>query len=379
MSRFYEAIRQRETAIERELFDKVDFPLSDLSEDGQNPAAPVETSGESPVPPPQPETVKPVPAVANIADKPAVRAVPTVVPVAAPHTTPAVAPSVTATPALEVVPTVVPVAAPAPSPTPMAVPSPARSFPEYRSVSLRVPKGLPLFPFNSETSPAGEEYRMLRTNVLHHPGNPKCIAVSSAAPGDGKTITAINLAGILAMKAESRYLLIDTDMRHRSLAAALGIPESPGLSNVLAGTCSLEDAIVGIADLPGLYVLPAGDASENPAELLDSGLWVSTIAKLREQFTGIVCDTTPMAVVADFKLVQKVADGVVLVVRPGHTNRSAFQRALQIEPQSMLIGVVVNAREDWFLYPNQDGYAYKSGYTHHSTKSKSGSSRRSRS
>lgn len=232
----------------------------------------------------------------------------------------------------------------------------------YRVLRTNIAKGVPLFPFGQDSSEAAEEYRMLRTTILQHPNKPKCIAVSSASPNDGKTITAINLAGILAKTNDTRLLLIDTDMRRPSVALALGIPTSPGLADVLAGTCSLQDAIVEIEDFPGFYVLPSGEAQNNPAELLASDRWTRSIAKLREQFTAIVCDTTPVAAVADFNLVKQAADGLILVVRPDNTNRAALRSALAIEPRAMLLGVVVNASEDWFLCPKKGGYGGYAGY-----------------
>lgn len=232
----------------------------------------------------------------------------------------------------------------------------------YRVVRADIPNGLPLFPFGQDTSDAAEEYRMLRTTILQHPNKPKCIAVSSASPNDGKTITAINLAGILAKASDTRMILIDTDMRRPSVANALGIPASPGLADVLAGTCSLQDAIVEIEDFPGLYVLPSGDAQKNPAELLASERWTRSMTKLREQFTAIVCDTTPVAAVADFNLVKQAADGLILVVRPDNTNRAALNGALAIEPRSNFLGVVVNASEDWFLWQKKGNYGGYAGY-----------------
>ncbi len=232
----------------------------------------------------------------------------------------------------------------------------------YRVVRTNIGAGMPLFPFGQDSSEAAEEYRILRTTIRQHPNKPKCIAVSSASPNDGKTITAINLAGILAKANETRVLLIDTDMRRPSVALALGIPASPGLADVLAGYCSLQDAIVEIEGFPGLHVLPSGDAQNNPAELLASDRWTRSIVKLREQFTTIVCDTTPIAAVADFNLVKQASDGLILVVRPDNTNRTALRSALAIEPKSMLLGVIVNASEDWFLWQKKSSYGRYAGY-----------------
>ena len=229
---------------------------------------------------------------------------------------------------------------------------------EYRAVPLRVQAHVPIIAFDGSVGQAAEQYRILRTNILQHPKQPAMIAISSADPGDGKTVTAINTAAILAMKSDYRVLLIDADLRRCSVAPALGIDSSPGLVGVLGGKCSLEDAIVRIEQLPNLHVLPSGPLCANPVELLDSAYCNSLIQRVRHRFDFIVVDTTPTAAVADFKLVLQFCDGVLLVVRPDHTNRDSFLRALQIEPQEKFLGTVLNGSEEWFLWKGQGNYMH---------------------
>ena len=224
----------------------------------------------------------------------------------------------------------------------------------YRVVPLCVPARVPIIAFDGSVDRAAEQYRILRTNILQHPKQPTMIAISSADPGDGKTITAINTAAILAMKSDNRVLLIDADLRQCSVAPAMGIEASPGLVGVLSGECRLEEAIVRIEQLPNLHVLPSGPLCANPVELLDSAFCNSTIQRLRDRFDIIVVDTTPTAAVADFKLVLQLCDGVLLVIRPDHTKRDSFLRALQIEPQEKLLGTVLNGSEEWFLWKGQE-------------------------
>lgn len=229
---------------------------------------------------------------------------------------------------------------------------------QYRVVPLHVQAHVPIIAFDGSFGRAAEQYRILRTNILQHPKQPAMIAISSANPGDGKTITAINTAAILATKSDYRVLLIDADLRQCSVAPALGIDSGPGLVGVLSGECTLEDAIVRIEQLPNLHVLPSGRLCANPVELLDSAYCNSLIQRIRERFDFIVVDTTPTAAVADFKLVLQFCDGVLLVARPDHTNRDAFARALQIEPQEKLLGTVLNSSEEWFLWKGQDRYLH---------------------
>ena len=227
----------------------------------------------------------------------------------------------------------------------------------YRTVSLHLPTG-PLFPFDGSDSRTAEQYRMLRTNILLHPACPKIIAISSASPGDGKTVTSINLAGTLALKNDSSVLLVDADLRQCRIATSLGIPASPGLTEVLREKCSLDEAIVRVEEIPSLHVLPCGEVGGNPAELLDSSQWKRIVTSLRANFSYVIIDTTPVAAVADFQLVQQASDAVLLVLRPDHTKRSLFQKALETVPKEKLLGTMLNAVPDWFLWGNRDNDYY---------------------
>jgi receptor protein-tyrosine kinase len=184
------------------------------------------------------------------------------------------------------------------------------------------------------------------------------IVVSSATPGDGKTLTAINTAGILARKNEGDVLLVDGDLRRRSVAAFLGIPEAPGFADVLQGRCSLDQAIAKVDVVPHLHVLTAGTPSVNPAELLDSTTCREILTTLRERFRYVVVDTAPIGVLTDFDLVQACCDGVIVVVRPDHTDRKLLKEALTYLPADSVLGVVLNAHQNWLFSKSSTAYAY---------------------
>jgi capsular exopolysaccharide synthesis family protein len=240
--------------------------------------------------------------------------------------------------------------------------APALSSPisNPRIVSLRLPERSPALPFNDEQWMANEQYRIVRTRLLQHVRQPKMILVSSAGSADGKSITAINLAGALALKAEANVLLVDADFRRSSIAMRLGIPESPGIAEMLEGKCNLSEAIVGLQEFGNLYILAAGRATANPAELLDSERWKQTVGELRRTFKYIVVDSPPIAALADYDLLQSLCDGVVIVVRPDHTNRAACRTALKSVPKDKLLGVLMNCVSGWFL-GQQYGYGYGYG------------------
>jgi capsular exopolysaccharide synthesis family protein len=253
----------------------------------------------------------------------------------------------------------IPEAAP-PRPSP-AAPLPLRHDPKsrIRVVPMQLAESSPLLPYDGSSPRAGEQYRTVRTNLLQNPDAPRVLVVSSCGSGDGKTLSAVNTAGALAIKGETTVLLVDADLRNPSLAPALGLPPDPGLADVLHGDCKLEDAIVETAQFPNLYVLPAGKARRNPAELLDSAVWHQLCAVAKNSFRFVLIDTPPIAAVTDYDLVQAVADGVVFVVRPDHSDRNLCLAALRkVSAAGKLTGVLVNCAENWFLYKRYGRYPY---------------------
>src|SRR5206468_5369220 len=140
-------------------------------------------------------------------------------------------------------------------------------------------------------SQMAESYRALRTSLLLSSlgAPPKVIMVTSARPQEGKTTTAINSAIVLAQKGV-RVLLVDADLRRPSIHKTLGTGPKTGLSNVLTGNATLQQATVRSSILPGLFILPAGTPPPNPAELLASSNMTDVLAELREQYDHIVVD-----------------------------------------------------------------------------------------
>jgi protein-tyrosine kinase len=228
-----------------------------------------------------------------------------------------------------------------------------------RIISLRVSALAPIFPFSAEVhSAASEQYRIIRTKILHNARKPRLIVVSGACTGDGKTITSINVAASLSLKASAAVLLVDTDLRRPRIANLLGIPSAPGLADVLCERASLDEALVRTQEFPTLSILPAGEGMENAAELLDSDQWRRLILEIRSRFSHAIMDATPAAVVADYELLQHVADGVIVVIRPDHTDREACLSLLQSVPREKLIGAVLNCVEESWLWNTPGYYSY---------------------
>ncbi|HEX5726465.1 MAG TPA: polysaccharide biosynthesis tyrosine autokinase [Longimicrobiaceae bacterium] len=215
-------------------------------------------------------------------------------------------------------------------------------------------------------SPASEAYRALRTNITFASMDraPQVLVITSAMPGDGKTTSASNLAITLAQQG-TKVLLVDGDLRRGTLHHLLGAEQSPGLTHVLMGAATLEDAVQEVrsgTDAHPLYFLSSGLFPPNPAELLGSARMRDLIATLRERYEMIVFDAAPLNLVTDAALLGTVADATVLVARARTTEKRALQHAaLQLSHLGAnMRGVVLN---DVTLEDNSRYYGYASyGY-----------------
>lgn len=192
-------------------------------------------------------------------------------------------------------------------------------------------------------SPIAEQYRAIRTRISsrdeHLPL--RSLMITSPGAGDGKSVTAANLALTMAQEHQRNVLLVDADLRTPSAHALFGLASTPGLADVLNGTVSLDDALVYLPDF-NLTVLPAGNAPQYPTELLGSTAMRRTLDTLRARFDRVVLDVPPVTPLADVGTVAPLIDGVVMVVRAGVTQRPALDQALTaFEPRQML-GLVLN-------------------------------------
>ncbi len=176
-------------------------------------------------------------------------------------------------------------------------------------------------------SPAAEQYRTLRTRIaqVESTGQRRVILVTSPGDGDGKTVTAANLALTMAQEFQRQVLLIDADLRNARLHECLGIAREPGLSDVLAGQASLDDALVSLSEYR-VIALPAGSPHGRPTELLSSEPMRRLVENLGRRFDRVVMDSTA-AHFADAGVLEPLVDGVLLIVRAGRTSRPAVARS----------------------------------------------------
>jgi capsular exopolysaccharide synthesis family protein len=192
-------------------------------------------------------------------------------------------------------------------------------------------------------SVVAERYRAIRTRLTHHEdaGALRSLAITSPGARDGKSITAANLALTMAQEFQRNVILVDADLRGSSVHSLFGLEGTPGLAEVLAGEVTLDDALVYLPDYR-LTVLPAGRTPQFPTELLGSAAMRRSLDTLRARFDRILIDLPAIAPLADVGTVAPLADGVVMVVRAGITQRPALDQALAAFEEDKILGVVLN-------------------------------------
>jgi len=207
----------------------------------------------------------------------------------------------------------------------------------------RAAKTMPLIVRDAPHSARAEAFRQLRTN-LHFLGvesPPRSIVVTSALPAEGKSTTTSNLAIALA-QAREPVTVIDADFRHPQLSKYLGIKGGVGLSEVLIGKVTLEEALQPWED-GVLNVLSSGATPPNPSELLGSRAMSRVVAELRERGMLII-DSPPVLPFTDAAVLAKIADATLLVVRANSTRMDKLERAIQAlrTVDAQVAGAVLN-------------------------------------
>lgn len=206
-----------------------------------------------------------------------------------------------------------------------------------------------------------EAYKLLRTNVMFSFAENSChiVGVTSAVSGEGKSLTACNLAYALS-ELGKKVLLVDGDLRLPTVATKLGINQEPGVTNLLVSGGDYHSAIQKGAVDTRLDVLPAGAPSLHPTELLSSEKMKELMEDLSEEYDYIVVDLPPVTVVSDALVISGLLHGVVMVVRNGIVEEKTLADAMrQIE--------MVKLRVLGFVYNGSSGvskrnYGYYSGY-----------------
>jgi capsular exopolysaccharide synthesis family protein len=192
-------------------------------------------------------------------------------------------------------------------------------------------------------STVAESYRRIQTNLefIDVDHRPRTIVVTSSVTGDGKTTTAVNLALALAERS-GRVLLIDADLRRPSVAQVCGVEAEVGLTTVLVGSITAEDAIVPCG--PSLSVLSAGAVPPNPGQLLSSETMRTLIHTLASRYEYIVIDSPPLLATTDALGLAHIADGAIVVARSRFTRRNQLKDTIDSldNVNAKVLGIVLN-------------------------------------
>ena len=216
------------------------------------------------------------------------------------------------------------------------VPTPSRA--------LTTPARTELVLSHHPLSLIAEAYRTLRTALfLSRAGEaPRTLLFTSAAEGEGKTLTTINTAVIFAQMG-LRAVIIDADLRRPRCHKVLGVRNWAGLTEVLAGQREVQEVLKSTAT-ENLFLLPSGAVPPNPAELVGSRKMQELMSNLLQQFDCVIVDTPPVLPVSDALLLTRLVEGVVLVVNgqktPRHLVKEARSRLLYA--RAKILGVVLN-------------------------------------
>jgi capsular exopolysaccharide synthesis family protein len=210
-----------------------------------------------------------------------------------------------------------------------------------------------------------ESFRALRTSLLLSTSGqpPRFILFTSAMPSEGKTTMASNLACILA-QSDVRVLLLDADLRRSNMHHRFGLTGKIGLTTVLAGTSTLEEALQHVPEIPNLDILPSGPLPPFPTEMLSSEAMVALMARLGQMYAHIVIDSPPVLSVTDAVVLGRMVDAVVLVIRHGKESKNVMRRARDLLARSgaPMAGLVLNAVDvnspDYYGYYGYLGYSY---------------------
>lgn len=217
-------------------------------------------------------------------------------------------------------------------------------------------------------SPVSEAYRSMRTNIeLSGTDRPvKSVVITSAGPGEGKSTTIANLA-IAFAQLDQKTLLVDTDMRRPVLQKVFKVPRVPGVADIIIGTNTIEECIHKTS-LDNLFILPAGNLPPNPSEMLGSRKMQDLYNDLVKEYDKIFFDAPPIIAVTDASLLSKMSDGLVIVIKSGHTHNEALEQVQNIVQQIKLpmLGAVVNAITpkhmkggSYYYYYRYMNYQYK--------------------
>lgn len=194
---------------------------------------------------------------------------------------------------------------------------------------------------------AVEKYKFLRTQVLQRTkkNNWNTVMLTSALPGEGKTLTAINLALSFAREFDRSVLLVDCDLRQQMVCQYMGLPGENGLIDYLNDRKEISDLIVS----PGIdkfTVISGGETVQDSTELLNSPKMRSLVSEMKDRYPDryIFLDPPPLLSSADALAFAPLVDCVIVVVEAGKTQKEDLEKATAMIPEGKMLGMVLNEK-----------------------------------
>ncbi|MBC8473511.1 MAG: polysaccharide biosynthesis tyrosine autokinase, partial [Candidatus Omnitrophica bacterium] len=221
-------------------------------------------------------------------------------------------------------------------------------------------KDIDLIVEKDSNSLASEAYRSIRTNLLfsmNQSGFSKSLVITSSVPREGKTISAVNLALMLANSGE-RVLLVDADMRRPRIHTIFNYDNVSGLLQFLTGEKDF-DSTVKYSGISNLYVATSGGTTNKPAELISSENMKSFLKTASTHYTTIIIDTPPVTLVTDAALLSSLCTGTILIAEGGRTTKEFLTKSKELlkNVKANVLGVIVNN-----ISLTQNSYSYPQHY-----------------
>jgi capsular exopolysaccharide synthesis family protein len=215
---------------------------------------------------------------------------------------------------------------------------------QFSSVAMCPPPDSRLVGLTDQASLAAEQFRFLgvRLRQLRQTRSLQQLLITSTIPEEGKSMVSANLAMTLAQRRPQKVLLLEGDLRRPSLSSRFGLPALPGLSEWLQNDLGPIASIYRLEEA-GFWFLPAGKPADGSLDLMHPERLSDLMNQLIGWFDWILIDSPPLVPLADASIWMRSADGVLLVVREGRTQKRQLQRGAQIVQRSKLLGVVLNS------------------------------------
>lgn len=198
----------------------------------------------------------------------------------------------------------------------------------------------------ASNDPVGEAYKLLRTHIVQRTRaeNKNLLMLTGPLAGEGKTLTAINLAISLSQEVDKTVLLVDADLRRPAVHEYFGLPSGPGLVDCLSGSSTIPEVLVHPEGFAKFVILPGGRPISAAAELISSPMMAELVEELKHFYPDryVIFDLPPLLSFADALAFAPLMDGIILVVEMGRTPREDIQRCLELLKGFPVLGTVLN-------------------------------------